>query len=164
MKGTIKSIYLSATHDCSVKIEFPDGSSTEVTLIGESMPQLDIDQRFAKIKERALRHIDAAHHESKFEMIGYRGHDYKCRKIWWRERQVPETTYEETLIMTTLMNKVLMHDTQCDISEIMEEANAVDARCAFSLDNIEQCDRDFIENLEAKYSDVEFLIDFPAIP
>ena len=152
----IARMFISAQNDSSVVIDFPDGSSMEVTLTGDTMQGLSIDDRYMKLRERANRHIESAMSEAQFVSVPYRGRDYLCRKVWWREQQTPETPFELTLITTAHLSRILLHDTNCEVQEIVDEANAVDARCAFSLEDISGSDEQFIKHLYEKYSDMEF--------
>lgn len=158
MEASIQTVFLSANYDCSATISTPDGGKLEITLTGETLGKLPIDERFAKIRERCNRYIEAPMEECQLASIHYRGRNYMCRKVWYRELSLPEGAFEQTLIMSAHLCKILLHDTQCDAPEIVAEANAVDSRCAFSLEDITGSDEEFIRHLEEKYSDMEFRI------
>lgn len=143
MEVSIQTVFLSNVHDCTATLSTPDGGRLEIALTGETLGKLSIDERFAKIRERCNRYIEALMEECQFASIHYRGRDYMCRKVWYREFLLPEGAFEQTLIMSAHLCKILLHDTQCDAPEIVAEANAVDSRCAFSLEDITGSDEEF---------------------
>jgi hypothetical protein len=154
----INSVYLFSDSFCECEILHEDGSTTKIKIMGSGLTGLSLDDRYAKIKDRAARHIAAT---STILISGavkvslmYRGNIYSAREVMYRECDSDECPWVKALVGTEALNKILEHDSACVIHSIEDEARGLDARVGFFLpvDTIENdADPILISNLSAKY-------------
>lgn len=156
----LHSVFLFHDSYCEAQIVMGDCSTTTIKLTELSLEGLSMDDRYAKIKDRVARYIQATSTilipDIEKVSLMYRGNVYPAREIMYRDFGIESDPWKATLVSTEALNKIIMHDINCPIPSIEEDAKELDARVGFflSVDYIENCADDLLlDALRSKYSD-----------
>lgn len=155
----INSIFLFHEGSCEAEILYQDSSTIKIKLMNLGMEGLSMKDRFAKITDRAARHIECTStilipRVNKVSLL-YRGNVYPAREVMYRDFGIESDPWVKTLVSTEVLNKMLLHDMNAPVPYVEKEAQGLIERIGLFLDGIfieTAIDEEILVALEGKYS------------